>query len=56
MGYGSLFATVICLYLVPLCYMALEDVMEAFGRVWRRIYPVVKADMSAPAYAASGEA
>lgn len=39
MGYGSLFATVICLYLVPLCYMALEDVLGVVSRVWRRVYP-----------------
>jgi len=26
MGYGSLFATVITLFLVPMCYMVLDDV------------------------------
>ena len=26
MGYGSLFATVITLYLVPMCYLALDDI------------------------------
>lgn len=30
MGYGSLFATVITLYLVPLCYLAVEDVLNFF--------------------------
>ena len=39
MGYGSLFATVICLYLVPLCYMALEDILGVISRAWRRVYP-----------------
>jgi multidrug efflux pump subunit AcrB len=32
MGYGSLFATVICLYLVPLCYMAVEDLTGFFRK------------------------
>jgi hypothetical protein len=30
MGYGSLFATVITLYLVPMCYLVLEDLMRLF--------------------------
>jgi multidrug efflux pump subunit AcrB len=33
MGYGSLFATVITLFLVPLCYLAVDDT----GRVLRRL-------------------
>jgi multidrug efflux pump subunit AcrB len=33
MGYGSLFATVITLFLVPLCYLAVDDA----GRVLRRL-------------------
>lgn len=32
MGYGSLFATVITLYLVPLCYLAVEDLFRLFRR------------------------
>lgn len=32
MGYGSLFATVVTLYLVPMCYMALEDVLKLVTR------------------------
>lgn len=32
MGYGSLFATVITLYLVPLCYLAVEDILALFGK------------------------
>jgi len=32
MGYGSLFATVITLYLVPLCYLAVADVLGLFQR------------------------
>jgi multidrug efflux pump subunit AcrB len=35
MGYGSLFATVICLYIVPLTYMVMEDLKDAVGRWWR---------------------
>jgi multidrug efflux pump subunit AcrB len=34
MGYGSLFATVITLFLVPLCYLAVEDV----GRLLRSLF------------------
>ncbi len=30
MGYGSLFATVITLYLVPMCYLMLEDIKNLF--------------------------
>ncbi|MFO1440062.1 MAG: efflux RND transporter permease subunit [Verrucomicrobiaceae bacterium] len=32
MGYGSLFATVITLFLVPMCYMVLDDLTRAFRR------------------------
>ena len=32
MGYGSLFATVITLFLVPMCYMVLDDLTLAFRR------------------------
>jgi multidrug efflux pump subunit AcrB len=32
MGYGSLFATVITLYLVPMCYMVLDDLTRLAGR------------------------
>ncbi|WP_294233565.1 efflux RND transporter permease subunit [Prosthecobacter sp.] len=32
MGYGSLFATVVTLYLVPMCYMALEDILRLVTR------------------------
>lgn len=32
MGYGSLFATVVTLYLVPMCYMALEDILKLVKR------------------------
>lgn len=34
MGYGSLFATVITLFLVPLCYIAVEDIKRGLGRSW----------------------
>jgi multidrug efflux pump subunit AcrB len=34
MGYGSLFATVICLYLVPLTYMVVEDMKAAVKNWW----------------------
>lgn len=39
MGYGSLFATIICLYLVPMCYMALDDLKQALGRWWSGVSP-----------------
>jgi multidrug efflux pump subunit AcrB len=32
MGYGSLFATVITLFLVPMCYMVLDDLIGVFRR------------------------
>ena len=35
MGYGSLFATVITLFLVPLCYLAVADA----GRALRWVFP-----------------
>ncbi len=31
MGYGSLFATIITLFLVPLCYLAVEDIRRLFS-------------------------
>lgn len=34
MGYGSLFATVITLFLVPLCYIAVDDIKRVLGRSW----------------------
>jgi len=36
MGYGSLFATVITLYLVPLCYLAVEDMLKFFRQVFAK--------------------
>lgn len=39
MGYGSLFATVICLYLVPMTYMVVEDATLAVKRLWRKMSP-----------------
>ena len=36
MGYGSLFATVICLYLVPLTYMVVEDAKAGVQEGWNR--------------------
>lgn len=42
MGYGSLFATVITLFLVPLCYLAVDDLGNIFNRiVGRKPKPVV---------------
>lgn len=37
MGYGSLFATVITLFLVPLTYIALSDAQSLTSRTWRWI-------------------
>jgi multidrug efflux pump subunit AcrB len=34
MGYGSLFATLITLYLVPMCYLVLEDLMRFVRRLF----------------------
>lgn len=36
MGYGSLFATVITLYLVPLCYLAMDDLGKVINRILGR--------------------
>ena len=36
MGYGSLFATVITLFLVPLTYIALADLTRITGDYWRK--------------------
>ncbi|GEP42724.1 efflux RND transporter permease subunit [Brevifollis gellanilyticus] len=35
MGYGSLFATVITLFLVPLCYLAVDDIGQVLRRLWK---------------------
>jgi multidrug efflux pump subunit AcrB len=40
MGYGSLFATVITLYLVPLCYLAVEDILSLFRRLFIKPEPL----------------
>jgi multidrug efflux pump subunit AcrB len=37
MGYGSLIATVITLYLVPMCYLALDDIMK-LGRRTSKVF------------------
>lgn len=34
MGYGSLFATVITLFLVPLCYLAVDDLGRVLSGLW----------------------
>ncbi|MES2595710.1 MAG: efflux RND transporter permease subunit [Verrucomicrobiota bacterium] len=36
MGYGSLFATVITLFLVPMCYLAVDDIGRVVGRLFGR--------------------
>lgn len=36
MGYGSLFATVITLFLVPLTYIAMSDLIQFLNREWLR--------------------
>jgi multidrug efflux pump subunit AcrB len=36
MGYGSLFATIVTLFIVPLYYVALEDLKSLFEQVWPR--------------------
>ncbi|SKB06905.1 Multidrug efflux pump subunit AcrB [Prosthecobacter debontii] len=36
MGYGSLFATVITLFLVPLCYLAVDDLGKILNRILGR--------------------
>ncbi|MDZ4289820.1 MAG: efflux RND transporter permease subunit [Prosthecobacter sp.] len=42
MGYGSLFATVITLYLVPLCYLAVEDILSFFRKLFNRSEPIAE--------------
>ena len=49
MGYGSLFATVITLFLVPLCYLAVDDVTSLFRRA-----PRPATTVSEPVQAAAG--
>jgi multidrug efflux pump subunit AcrB len=44
MGYGSLFATIICLYLVPMCYMALDDLKQALSRWWSSLFPAARSN------------
>ena len=39
MGYGSLFATVITLFLVPLCYLAVDDTLALLRRLVSRPEP-----------------
>jgi multidrug efflux pump subunit AcrB len=36
MGYGSLFATIITLFLVPLCYLAVNDLGRIVGALFGR--------------------
>lgn len=43
MGYGSLFATVITLFLVPLCYLAVEDISRLLRSLFGKEEPEVKA-------------
>jgi len=43
LGYGILFGTVITLFLVPIGYMILEDLMG----LWRKVVPAEKQEMSA---------
>jgi multidrug efflux pump subunit AcrB len=43
LGYGILFGTVITLFLVPIGYMILEDMMV----LWRKVVPEEKEEMSA---------
>ncbi len=35
MGYGSLFATIVTLYLVPLCYLVIDDAQQLVKQGWR---------------------
>lgn len=39
MGYGSLFATVITLFLVPLCYLAVDDLGRLLGKIFKGDQP-----------------
>lgn len=49
MGYGSLFATVITLFLVPLCYLAVDDLGKIFWRLLGRKPQPVAMPMSGTA-------
>lgn len=42
MGYGSLFATVITLYLVPLCYLAVEDLFKLLRKSSPAAVPAIE--------------
>ena len=50
MGYGSLFATVITLYLVPLSYLAVDDLLSLPGRALARF----RNELSVPSAIAGG--
>lgn len=54
MGYGSLFATVICLYLVPMTYMVMEDAKSVVTRWWRRTFSSSGGKTAAESNAAVG--
>jgi multidrug efflux pump subunit AcrB len=47
MGYGSLFATVITLYLVPLCYLAVEDLSILVRKLLNRPQPLAETPIAA---------
>jgi multidrug efflux pump subunit AcrB len=52
MGYGSLFATLITLYLVPMCYLVLDDLMKLLRRLFGLLH-ISEVNHDATAEAAS---
>ncbi len=48
MGYGSLFATVITLFLVPLCYLAVDDLGRIVNRILGRKPQPIAMPLGAP--------
>ena len=40
LGFGILFASLITLFLIPICYLAIEDAKSAWRRSWARALPL----------------
>ena len=53
LGFGILFATLITLFLTPVCYLVLEDVKRPCARFLKWLFNVRPRDDSSPAPSAS---
>jgi len=54
MGYGSLFATIITLFLVPLCYLAVDDLSRLVGALFGKSRASSSSETPATAIAEAG--